>query len=196
MNTKTKAAKAKRSSFPKIDPMLWATAGLKAPRKALAAAMAAGLALGGCATQPMPGLPTASAYGYQQQQAQKVQQVQMGTVLSLVPVRIQPAASGLGQIGGLAAGGFLGHQIGNGNGRTAATVIGALAGAIVGNRAEASMTQSSGEQVTVRLKSGQVIAVTQAADVPLAVGEQVQVVGGGWGGQPTRVMPLQTGVQP
>ena len=165
-------------------------------KKMCIAAFAAIVALlSGCATQPMPGLPTASAYGYQQQQAQQTQQVQLGTVLALVPVRIQPAASGLGQIGGLAAGGFLGHQIGNGNGRTAATVIGAIAGAIVGNRAEASMTQSGGEQVTVRLQGGQVIAVTQAADVSLAVGEQVQVVGGGWGGQPTRVMPLQAGAR-
>ena len=146
--------------------------------------------LSGCATAPMPGLPTASAYGYQQAQTQQVQQVQLGTVLAVLPVRIQPQSSGLAPLAGLAAGGVLGNQIGGGNGRTAATLIGAVAGAIAGSRAEAAVTQSGGVQVTVRLQSGQVIAVTQAADVPLAVGEQVQVVGGGWGGQPARVLPI------
>lgn len=42
---KTASAK-RRTQFPKIDPMIWATAGRKAPRKALAAALALGLALG------------------------------------------------------------------------------------------------------------------------------------------------------
>lgn len=138
-------------------------------------------------------LPPASAYGYAQSQAQQVQQVQLGTVLAVLPVRLQPSTSGLGPLAGVAAGGALGHQIGNGNGRTAATLIGAIAGAIAGNRMEAAATQASGEQVTVRLQNGSVIAVTQAADAPLAVGEQVQVVGGGWGGQPARVLPLATG---
>lgn len=147
--------------------------------------------LSGCANaQYLAGLPPASAYGYAQSQAQQVQQVQLGTVLAVLPVRIQPTTSGLGPLAGLAAGGALGHQIGNGNGRTAATLIGAIAGAIAGNRVEAAVTQASGEQITVRLQNGQVIAVTQAADVPMAVGEQVQVVGGGWGGQPARVLPI------
>lgn len=160
------------------------------PRRALravtmAAAFAAMAAMAGCAA-----VPPASAYGYAQANTQAIQQVQIGTVLAVLPVRIQPTTSGIGPLAGLAAGGALGHQIGNGNGRVAATILGALAGSIAGNRAEAAVTQASGEQVTVRLQSGQVIAVTQAADVPLAVGEQVQVVGGGWG-QPARVLPLQ-----
>ena len=146
--------------------------------------------LSGCASPSyIAGLPTASANGYAQANTQQVQQVQLGTVLAVLPVRIQPQSSGLGALGGLAAGGALGHQIGNGNGRTAATVIGAIAGSILGGRVEASATQSAGEQVTVRLQSGQVLAVTQAADVPLAVGQKVQVVGGGWG-QPARVLPI------
>ncbi len=167
------------------------------------------IALGGCAAAPqygytgygfsagspaqsqyVAGLPTSSAYGYTQANTMAVQQVQLGTVLAVIPVRIQPQSSGMGGLIGMAAGGALGHQIGGGNGRVAATVIGALLGAAAGNRAEAGVTVSSGEQVTVRLQSGQVIAVTQAADVPLRVGEQVQVVGGGWGGTPARVLPM------
>ena len=162
------------------------------PRRALravtiAAAFAAMAAMAGCAN-----LPPASAYGYAQANSQQVQQVQLGTVLAALPVRIQPTTSGIGPLAGLAAGGALGHQVGNGNGRIAATIIGAIAGSIAGNRAEAAATQASGEQVTVKLQSGQVIAVTQASDVPLSIGEQVQVVGGGWG-QPARVLPIDQG---
>ena len=138
-------------------------------------------------------LPTSSAFGYQQSQAQQVQQVQIGTVLAVIPVRIQPQTSGLGPLAGLAAGGVVGNQIGNGRGQTAATLIGAVAGAIAGNRMEAAASQSSGEQVTIKLQSGSVIAVTQATDVHLSVGQQVQVIGGGWGGQPARVLPLSEG---
>ncbi len=148
----------------------------------------------GIATLPAcSSLPPASAFGYQQSQAQQVQQVQIGTVLDVITVRIQPQTSGLGPLAGLAAGGALGHQIGNGRGQTAATLIGAIAGVIAGNRAEAAVSQTTGEQVTVRLQSGSVIAVTQAADVPLRVGEKVQVIGGGWGGQPARVLPIGQG---
>ena len=150
----------------------------------IAAAIAAMAAMAGCAA-----VPPASAYGYAQA---NTQQVQIGEVIAVLPVRVQPSTSGIGPLAGLAAGGALGHQIGNGNGQVAATILGAIAGSIAGNRAEAAVAQASGEQVTVKLQSGQVIAVTQAADVPLAIGEQVQVVGGGWG-QPARVLPLQQG---
>jgi outer membrane lipoprotein SlyB len=154
-------------------------------KKLVLAAFAAITALlTGCAQ-----LPPASPLAYGVSQAQQVQQVQLGTVLAVLRVSIQPNSSGLGGIGGMAAGGFLGHQIGGGRGQTAATVLGAIAGAIAGNRAENAATQSPGVQVTVRLDTGSVIAVTQAADLPLSVGERVQVVGGGWG-QAARIMPI------
>lgn len=40
----------------------------------------------------------------------------------------------IGQAIGGVAGGLLGHQVGGGNGKTAATIVGALAGAYVGGR--------------------------------------------------------------
>jgi len=184
--TQKRLPKRKATNFPKIDALIWRTAGRKPPRAVLAAALAAGLALGGCAQ-----LPPASPLAYGVGQTQQVQQVQLGTVLAVLRVSIQPNSSGLGGIGGMAAGGFLGHQIGGGRGQTAVTVIGAIAGAIAGNRAEGAAAQTQGVQVTVRLDTGNVIAVTQAADMPLSVGERVQVIGGGWG-QSARVLPLQT----
>ena len=152
----------------------------------MAAFAAIAALLTGCAQ-----LPPASPLAYGVGQAQQIQRVQLGTVLAVLRVSIQPNSSGLGGIGGMAAGGFLGNQIGGGRGQTAATVIGAIAGAIAGNRVENAAMQGQGVQVTVRLDTGGVIAVTQAADMPISVGERVQVIGGGWG-QSARVLPLQT----
>lgn len=51
--------------------------------------------------------------------------------------------------------------------------------------------RDKGLQITVRLNNGLTVAVTQAADVQVAVGQHVEIIGGGWGGQPARVLPLR-----
>ena len=153
-------------------------------------ACAALLTLGGCATNPMTGtgVPQASANGYTVSGAQSVQAVQLGTVLAVRPVEIAGQGSGIGAIGGALAGGAIGHQIGNGNGQKLATVMGALAGLMGGQALEGSAAKEAGLLVTVRLDGGQVLAITQAADVRLAVGERVQVLAGRDG--KARVLPL------
>ena len=153
-------------------------------------ACASFLALGGCATNPMTGtgVPQASANGYTVSGAQSVQAVQLGTVLAVRPVEIAGQGSGIGAIGGALAGGAIGHQVGNGNGQKLATVMGALAGLMGGQALEGSAAKEAGLLVTVRLDGGQVLAITQAADVQLAVGERVQVLAGRDG--KARVLPL------
>ena len=148
------------------------------------------LALGGCATNPMlgTGVPQASAQGYTVFGAQSIQAVRLGTVLAVRPVEIAGQGSGIGAIGGALAGGAIGHQIGSGNGQKLATVMGALAGLMGGQALEGSAAKESGLLVTVRLDGGQVLAITQATDVRLAVGERVQVLAGRDG--KARVLPL------
>ena len=137
----------------------------------LSIACTALLALGGCATNPMTGtgVPQASANGYTVSGAQSVQAVQLGTVLAVHPVEIAGQGSGVGAIGGALAGGAIGHQIGNGNGQKLATIAGALAGLMGGQALEGSAAKEAGLLVTVRLDGGQVLAITQAADVRLVV---------------------------
>ena len=156
----------------------------------LSIACTALLALGGCATNPMmgTGVPQASAQGYTVSGAQSIQAVQLGTVLAVRSVEIAGQGSGIGAIGGALAGGAIGHQIGNGNGQKLATIAGALAGLMGGQALEGSAAKESGLLVTVRLDGGQVLAITQAADVQLAVGERVQVIAGRDG--KARVLPL------
>uniref|UniRef100_D5X4J6 17 kDa surface antigen n=1 Tax=Thiomonas intermedia (strain K12) TaxID=75379 RepID=D5X4J6_THIK1 len=156
----------------------------------LSVACAALLTLGGCATNSMTGTgtPQASAQGYTVSGAQSVQSVQLGTVLAVHPVVIAAQGSGLGAIGGALTGGAVGHQIGNGTGQTLASIAGALAGLVGGQALEGSASKESGLLVTVKLDDGRVLAITQASDVQLAVGERVQVLSGRDG--KARVLPL------
>ena len=169
----------------------------------LAAALAASLALAGCASLP-PGLQSPGQYSpttYAGQQMQQAQQVQVGTILSIVPVTVRASgtASTIGTGLGAAVGGLLGHQVGGGNGRTLATVAGAIAGGIGGGMATQHLYSQSALQITVQLAGctgsyGCTEAITQAAaqSQPLHVGQQVEIVqGGGWGGGAARVLPLR-----
>uniref|UniRef100_E6PSG4 Putative Rickettsia 17 kDa surface antigen n=1 Tax=mine drainage metagenome TaxID=410659 RepID=E6PSG4_9ZZZZ len=161
-------------------------------------ALAAALALGGCAGVPpgMGGQYQSSAYNYstsQAQQAQQVQQVQLGTVLAVQQVVIH-ASQGVTSVGstlGAVAGGFVGSRVGNGNGSAVGAVLGALAGAAGGNMVAGNAYQQPGLQITVRLDNGQTIAVTQAADVPVRAGQRVELLGNPYGWHSTaRVVPI------
>lgn len=170
----------------------------------LAAALAASLALAGCASLP-PGLTSPNTYSpttYSGQQMQQAQQVQIGTILAITPVTVRASgtASALGTGLGAAVGGLLGHSIGGGNGRTLATVAGAVAGGIGGGIATQHLYSQSALQITVRLSgctvayAGCTVAITQSAaqSQPLRVGQRVEIVqGAGWGGGAARVLPLR-----
>src|SRR5438105_3132155 len=63
--------------------------------------------------------------------------------------------SGLGLIAGGVVGGVLGHQIGSGRGNTAATILGAGAGAYAGNEIEKNSKKSSYWAVAIHMDNGQ-----------------------------------------
>jgi uncharacterized protein YcfJ len=82
-----------------------------------------------------------------------------GTVISVMPVvvqvrlpqqlcteqqaLVQPRTSGGGQLLGALIGGVVGHNLGGGSGRVAATGLGVVAGSIIGDQAEAANTPPS-----------------------------------------------------
>jgi len=154
-------------------------------RKLLLPILLAPVFLAACAN---PGVPDASALGYTVQGSQRAQAVQFGAVLAIQPVLIAQNSTGIGTLGGAAAGGYLGSRIGNGNGSTAMAIIGAVAGGIAGSAAEGAATREQGLQITIRLDSGQAVAITQAADVQLVPGQRVEVIGNLYGGK-ARVLP-------
>ena len=153
------------------------------------------LTLAGCATNPMfgTGAPQASARSYTSGAAQAIQNVYLGTVLAVRGATIASSPSGAGALLGGVAGAALGHQIGAGTGRTVAEIAGGLLGMLGGQAAEGRAGAQAGEIVTVRLDNGQILAVTQAADVPLRPGERIQLLisGAAYGQAATaRVLPL------
>jgi uncharacterized protein YcfJ len=69
----------------------------------------------------------------------QVQQVTVPRqVCSMVPVAVQAPKSGAGALMGALAGGAIGNAIGDGGGRAAATALGIMGGAIMGDRVEGS----------------------------------------------------------
>ena len=169
----------------------------------LAASLAASLALAGCASLP-PGLQSPNTYSpttYSPQAMQQPQQVQVGTIVSIVPVTVRASgtASTLGTGLGAAVGGLLGHQVGGGTGKTLATIAGAVVGGIGGGMATQRIYSQPAIQITVQMAGctggyGCTVAITQAAaqGQPLRVGERVEIVqGAGWGGGAARVLPLR-----
>ena len=149
---------------------------------AVAAVVTSMAVLGGCANR------SASSGVYSYDQAQREQIVRTGTVTGVRPLVIQnDKSSGVGMVAGGALGGVAGNAIGGGTGRTIATVGGVILGALAGNAVENRAQTNSGLEITVRLDNGETRVVAQEADVPVSVGQRVQVISGAG---PTRVTPM------
>ena len=77
-------------------------------------------------------------------------------------------------IGGV-VGGVLGNQVGHGNGRAAATVLGAAGGAYAGNAIEKSRVRYTAYVMNIRMHDGSMRSVEQRS--ALAKGSRVLVEG-------------------
>ena len=125
---------------------------------------------------------------YRSNQVRGEQSVRIGTVESLRAVKIQSGdPSVVGVLGGAIVGAAAGHAVGQGGGNSAATALGALAGAVAGDAIQSNTATQNGIEITIRLDSGYVIAVTQGADEAFRVGDRVQVLGGAGATRVTRL---------
>src|SRR5438045_7010862 len=101
-----------------------------------------------------------------------------GVVESIRYVKKKGEGSGVGAIAGGVLGGVLGHQIGSGRGNTAATIVGAGAGAYAGNEVERNSRSKSYYVVAVRLDNGRMRTVTQGARPGVHEGDRIKIVDG------------------
>ncbi|HUP28990.1 MAG TPA: glycine zipper 2TM domain-containing protein [Usitatibacter sp.] len=101
-----------------------------------------------------------------------------GTVTDVKTINQKGEGSGVGLVAGGVIGGVLGHQVGSGRGNTAATVVGAGAGAYAGNEIEKSKKSTTSHQVVVKLEDGRTRTFTFKADTSYKVGDKVKVVDG------------------
>jgi outer membrane lipoprotein SlyB len=142
------------------------------PSKPFAAAFAAlALALAGCAS----GL---GANTYERAAVGTVARVDEGTVVASRSIVIEGSktSSTVGTAAGAAIGGIAGSEIGGGRkANTAGAVVGAVAGGVIGNAIGNAATRQPGFAYTVRLRSGELVTITQGGDLPIANGTPVLV---------------------
>ena len=132
------------------------------------AMIASTLVLGACATQgdSRPDYVNSS------------QRVQYGYVEDIAYVQGNGGSSGGGAIVGGIIGGVLGHQVGGGRGNTAATVVGAAGGALIGNEVEKNRNVSERIEVRVRLDSGARVTYSQESPRDFRNGDRVRIEDG------------------
>ncbi len=127
----------------------------------------------GCA---QPGL---GGGNYTRGQVRGEQSVRFGSVESVRDVVIDARDTGTGTLAGAAIGGVAGSTVGGGSRANAVGAIaGAVVGGIIGNAVEKNGNDRKGVEVTVRLESGNVIAVTQEKDEEFRVGDRVRILSG------------------
>lgn len=128
--------------------------------------------LGGCASG-------VGGKDYSRTQSRTVQEVQMGIVESVREVNIEGTKTPVGAGAGAVVGGVAGSTVGSGKGRVVGATVGAVLGGLGGAAAEEVITREKGVEITVKLDSGRLIAITQAADEAFQVGDRVRVLTGG-----------------
>jgi outer membrane lipoprotein SlyB len=124
--------------------------------------------------QPLPGTPAPSAPAPAAPAVCKT----CGVVTSVKYVEQKGKGSGVGLVAGGVVGGVLGHQVGSGRGNTAATIIGAGAGAYAGNQVEKNAKKTSYWAVSVKLDDGSKRTINQDAQPAFHEGDRVKIVDG------------------
>jgi outer membrane lipoprotein SlyB len=116
---------------------------------------------------------------YSRSQARTVQEVQMGIVESVREVNVEGTKTPIGAGAGAVVGGVAGSTVGGGRGSVVGATVGAVLGGLGGAATEEAVTRQKGVEITVKLDSGRMIAITQAADEEFRVGDRVRVLSGG-----------------
>ncbi|KVC45741.1 hypothetical protein WS58_13065 [Burkholderia pseudomultivorans] len=177
------------ASQPAVDTAAAASAALAAQAQQQAAEQAAQQkALAQAEPKPAPRpvthhhrAPAPQPPQYAQQPSAPVQPAYCqtcGTVVAITQTRTPGQSSGIGAVGGAAAGGLLGNQFGHGNGRTAMTIIGALGGGLAGNQVEKQVRAETDYQVQVQMENGTTRTFTYRNAPPFGQGQRVRIENG------------------
>ncbi|MDY0915130.1 glycine zipper 2TM domain-containing protein [Pseudomonas viridiflava] len=129
------------------------------------------LTMGGCTSN-------LTGDSYSRDEARTVQNVRLGIVESLRPVKIEGTKTPIGAGAGAIVGGVGGSAIGGGRGSVVAAVIGAVAGGLLGSATEEGLTRTQGVEITVREDDGSMRAYVQQVEENeiFRVGERVRIM--------------------
>jgi outer membrane lipoprotein SlyB len=138
-------------------------------RSTSALALAAVLALAGCATS--------SPDVISRHDAQRMSTVLDATVLAVRPVTVDGSQNGTGGVAGGVVGAVAGSSIGGRRDSVVGGVLGAVAGAVIGNAIERNATREESWEIMVQLRNGERRAVVQAkGSESFAPGDKVILV--------------------
>lgn len=159
--------------------------------RTIAALVAAGAVLGGCASSSPDPYYGNNGYrgadtgyrndGYRNDGYRDSASAGYGTIESIQVTNAEARTSGAGAIVGGLVGALAGNQVGSGGGRTAATVAGGVAGAAIGNNVERNRNAGDGQQtyaVNIRMDNGEYRTIVQDNVYDLRVGNRVRIVDG------------------
>lgn len=108
----------------------------------------------------------------------RISSAQIGNVSSIEEITERPKGTGVGAVTGGVIGGVLGNQVGDGNGQKAATAVGAIGGAVLGNNVERNYREKViGYRIHVRLDNGETRSF-QAGQTNLQPGDRVRIDSG------------------
>jgi outer membrane lipoprotein SlyB len=102
--------------------------------------------------------------------------IDCGTVTDVNTVTEKGQSSGGGAVVGGILGGVLGHQVGSGRGNTAATIVGAGAGAYAGNEVEKNKNTVTKYAVHVKMEDGSNRTFTYSNPTSYRTGDKVKIV--------------------
>lgn len=103
---------------------------------------------------------------------------QCGIVETVRTIDTKGEGSGLGAVGGGVVGGLLGNQVGDGRGKDAMTVVGAIGGAMAGNEVEKRSKSTRSYATTIRFDDGSSRTINEANAPMWRSGDKVKVVNG------------------
>ena len=121
---------------------------------ALACAATAALALSACSTT--------SPDVIQPRDAQRLSNVQDAVVLNVRPVVVEGQQSGTGAVAGGVVGGIAGGTVGGRRENAAVAILGAAAGAVIGNTVERFGTREEAVEILIQMSNGERRAIVQA----------------------------------
>ena len=98
------------------------------------------------------------------------------TVLEVRAVTIEGTQPSAGTISGVVLCGIARNAIGSGTERRLATATGVVAGAAAGSAIEKGATTVQGQEITVELDNGELVAIVQGADFTSLDGDRVRVL--------------------
>jgi outer membrane lipoprotein SlyB len=147
--------------------------------------LAIALGLGACANSPAPANQSSSGEIYAPYGNSSNVYPRYGIVQSIDLVQISSSGTGdgrnvgAGTVAGAVVGGIIGNQIGSGDGRTAATILGAAGGAYAGHALEKGSQQTTDAfKFTVLMEDRSYVTTTQTTNGDIRVGDRVQLDNG------------------